>query len=331
MASQEENDKKSVVVCYLQELAAANNKEPFKKKAYLKAIASIQAIEGPLTEASQLKGVSGVGKSIFEKVRGVLEEGVFVEISEKAVENCKDRGVPDSEAAHKAACIQELVRVPSIGQVTAEKLYKEHGIRSLKELQERPELLTDAQRVGLKYVDDIDLRIPRAEMIKHDQFLGEVIREVDPEAEYVIAGSYRRGLASSGDIDLLIKTSKENALADLVAALKKKKYILDDLAQGNSKYMGMSRIKYGRHARRLDMLVMDSKRFPFAVLYFTGSQHFNIMMRKEALKQGYSLSEYGLKKTSDNTFVDTDFTIEEDVFKFLNMPFVEPTKRDMKY
>lgn len=307
------------VVCYLQQLAA-EVKDPFKKRAYKNAIESLRThLNGPLVSADQVKNLPGIGKSIFEKIRGVLEENTFQELSAEAVETCTD---PD-----KSRIIEALTKVPSIGLVTAEKLYHAHNIRSLDDLRKHPELLTDAQKVGLKHVEDIQLRIPRKEMVKHDAFLGEVIKEVDPEATYVIAGSYRRGLESSGDIDLLIQTNKSTTLTDLVALLKKKKYILDDLAHGSSKYMGMAKVKYGRHARRLDILVMDAHRFPFAVLYFTGSQNFNVQMRKEALKKGYSLSEYGLKNEKGEFVTDASFRSEEDIFRFLGMSFVAPMDR----
>jgi DNA polymerase/3'-5' exonuclease PolX len=64
-------------------------------------------------------------------------------------------------------------------------------------------------------------------------------------------------------------------------------------------------------------------------------------MRKIALKKGLSLSEYGFKDTKDiksanaanaanaKNIIDTTDIInsEEDIFKYLDMPYVEPSKR----
>ena len=51
-------------------------------------------------------------------------------------------------------------------------------------------------------------------------------------------------------------------------------------------------------------------------------------MRKIALKKGLSLSEYGFKDNSKNIIDTTDIIhSEEDIFKYLNMEYVEPTKR----
>jgi DNA polymerase/3'-5' exonuclease PolX len=53
-------------------------------------------------------------------------------------------------------------------------------------------------------------------------------------------------------------------------------------------------------------------------------------MRKIALKKGLSLSEYGFKDISNSkNMIDTSDIIhsEEDIFKYLDMTYVEPSKR----
>jgi DNA polymerase/3'-5' exonuclease PolX len=53
-------------------------------------------------------------------------------------------------------------------------------------------------------------------------------------------------------------------------------------------------------------------------------------MRKIALQKGLSLSEYGFKdiKNAKNIIDTTDIIHnEEDIFKYLDMPYVEPSKR----
>ncbi|KAF8299568.1 hypothetical protein TcYC6_0065630 [Trypanosoma cruzi] len=47
-------------------------------------------------------------------------------------------------------------------------------------------------------------------------------------------------------------------------------------------------------ARRLDIRFVEPECFPAALLYFTGSKHFNVVMRAEAIKQNFVLNEYGL-------------------------------------
>jgi DNA polymerase/3'-5' exonuclease PolX len=54
-------------------------------------------------------------------------------------------------------------------------------------------------------------------------------------------------------------------------------------------------------------------------------------MRRIALEKGYSLSEYGIKNNNTKKFIDTADIIntEEDIFKYLAIPYVPPNKRDM--
>jgi DNA polymerase (family 10) len=78
--------------------------------------------------------------------------------------------------------------------------------------------------------------------------------------------------------------------------------------------------------RRLDILVTDEKEYPYALLYFTGSQQFNIAMRNHALAQGYSLNEHGLTPFIAKP-APPPCTAERDIFIFLGLNYVEPRHR----
>ncbi|RNF08364.1 putative mitochondrial DNA polymerase beta-PAK [Trypanosoma conorhini] len=192
--------------------------------------------------------------------------------------------------------------------------------------------LTEAQRLGLKYYRDIMQRIPYEEVRLHEAFLKLRLRKyLGKGYELSICGSYRRRLPTSGDIDVLI-TRKTNGkapaarqkkgkkggtssgervlapqevLAAFVEALKQERYIEATLAQGSTKFMGVSRLKSYNYnagatspklypARRLDIRFVEPECFPAALLYFTGSKNFNVVMRAEAIKQNFVLNEYGL-------------------------------------
>ncbi|KAL9323811.1 hypothetical protein ACSQ67_008668 [Phaseolus vulgaris] len=104
---------------------------------------------------------------------------------------------------------QELVRTISlfgevwgIGPSTAMKLY-EKGHRSLDDLRNDGSL-TNAQKLGLKYFDDIGQRIPRHEVQEMDHILRKAGEDVLHGVAIVCGGSYRRGKATCGDIDIII-------------------------------------------------------------------------------------------------------------------------------
>ena len=50
-------------------------------------------------------------------------------------------------------------------------------------------------------------------------------------------------------------------------------------------------------------------------------------MRTEALKQGYSLSQYNFTDVKTGKIIDENFNSEQDIFKFLGSKYVEPKDR----
>ena len=82
-------------------------------------------------------------------------------------------------------------------------------------------------------------------------------------------------------------------------------------------------------ARRLDLLVIPVEQLPYALLYFTGSQDFNVGFRKEALKKGYTLNEHEMKVTGKVAGAKAvpPFTTEEEVFAFLGIEYKAPKDR----
>ena len=129
-------------------------------------------------------------------------------------------------------------------------------------------------------------------MDKHKKVLEDVAK-LDNKMEVSVVGSYRRGVTSSGDIDILIRHPKDkNMLKPLVETLLKKGYLQDNLSYGTKKYSGVCFLGKGHKSRRIDLLFTTKKEYPFALFYFTGSGSFNVEIRKKATKMGYKLNEY---------------------------------------
>jgi DNA polymerase/3'-5' exonuclease PolX len=93
--------------------------------------------------------------------------------------------------------------------------------------------------------------------------------------------------------------------------------------------MGICRLSSDLPVRRIDILVAEPAYYYFALLYFTGSYNFKIYMRRIALQKGLSLSEYGFKDVKTHKLIDTSENIksEEDIFKYLEIPYIIPDKR----
>jgi DNA polymerase/3'-5' exonuclease PolX len=298
------------------------DKEVWKARAYAKVIKTLKERAAPIESIDDVKGIPGVGDKILDKIKEIIETGHLKKVNAILAEDGDFK------------IIDELMGIHGIGPAKANELVKKDGVRSIEALIARKdELLNDKQKIGLRYYQEIQLRIPRAEMVKHDEFIMEIIKGVDPTLKAVIAGSYRRGEPNSGDIDVLITTSGETKasaqqlIKSIADTMIKKKYIADTLALGDKKCMAVCRLPRYRTHRRIDLMITKPNEFPFAVLYFTGSAQFNVAMRNWALTRGLSLSEYGLKDMKTGEFVTCHFEAEEDIFRYLDLKYVPPVTR----
>jgi DNA polymerase/3'-5' exonuclease PolX len=168
-------------------------------------------------------------------------------------------------------------------------------------------------------------------MAMHETLL---LNALDPRFKAVVVGSYRRGAESSGDIDALFMlpntmTKKEQGtlFLETVQMLKDTEYIVDALAQGPKKFLGYVRLDQDSKARRLDLLMTPEEEFAYAILYFTGSQAFNVAFRRYAQEKGYTINEHTMKPVKEGVADVPPMKTEEDIFAFLGLRYVEPTKR----
>ena len=298
------------------------NKEVFSARAYAKVIAQLKTHDTPITSYEDLKGIKGLGAKMEKKIKEILETGVL-EAAQKA------------KKLYNIDALEALHNIYGVGPAAATALVKA-GYTSIPQLreaiEENPKLLNDKQKIGLKYYEDLLERIPRSEMIEHHRIIQDLKPDTLANYEIKIVGSYRREAATSGDVDVLIrvpdgvnsKTAKNN-LALYVKALVKAGYIKEILALGEHKCMAISKIDVV--ARRLDLLMTPDEEYAYALLYFTGSDRFNVAFRQYALDKGYSLNEHMLSKMRDDIETPPYMKSEKDIFKFIGLRYIEPSKR----
>jgi DNA polymerase/3'-5' exonuclease PolX len=313
-------DHKAFILEALEKLRKKElaNKQPFKARAYAKVLSQIKAHQGPIKSFEDVKAIDGIGKKIHDKLQEIFETGDLHQVH-------------DYDANASMKIFEDLTQIHGVGPVKARELIDQHGIKTVDELAAKPELLNDVQRKGLKYYKDFVQRIPRAEMKKHEKYILGVIKKFGKGIQAAITVSFRREDPSSGDIDCLITGCDEAVFAKIMEKFKTDEYVVDVFAAGNKKVLATCKLlKVGTVFRRVDFMLTHENEYPFALLYFTGSQSFNIAMRNWSLARGLSLSEYGLKKTTgEGDFVDRErFKTEADVFAYLGLKYVEPKNRN---
>ena len=288
--------------------------------------------DNPISNGSQLQEYKGIGPKIAKKVDEIIEHGFLQEAE-------------DARNDHLIKSVELMSEIHGIGPVVAKKLVYDKGILTLNELQKRKDeiqengrpLLDQKMQLGLKYHKSILERIPREEMILHDQFLQKellYLKKKFPETNLKIVGSYRRNKSDSGDIDVLISNTnnQQEVFSNFIQQLKDKNYLMADLAYGEKKYMGVGALSK-RQPRRIDILYTSPEEYPFAQLYFTGSGGFNTVFREFVNSLGYRLNEYSLRHFDPKTkkvgeVIEHNFENEQDIFDFFKLEYIEPEDRE---
>lgn len=302
----------------LRRIAVTETAGVFKARAYASAIKAIQEWATPVYSVADVPPAAkgdGIGKEIRIKINRIIEEGSL--------------DIPAADRA-RATALEAFQGIYGVGPKKAEQLIAA-GYTTIDQIRAaqaaNPKLLNKNQQIGLRYYDDLQLRIPRTEMDAHAAML---MAHKPAALEGVIVGSYRRGAANSGDIDMLIRTADPAvdagaALSEFAAALRAAGYIREVLAHGDHKCLAISQLA-GSPARRLDLLVTPPAEFPFAVFYFTGCDTFNVCVRQKALERGFTLNEHALTHVASGKTVG-GIKSERDIFAALKLVWREPHER----
>lgn len=238
-----------------------------------------------------------------------------------------------------------FLKIHGVGPSTASR-FVANGWLALEDLHAHRSELTRTQQIGLDLYEDLNTKIPRAEVcprvldsacMRKRKDVEKVCRcaggvgigggwlgwpgrllllspdstgrgsasqvsdifavvkrhacEMDSSLVLEVCGSYRRGKPSCGDIDILISHPSggemDGLLARLVRSLTDSGFVThhltspEDVHGSHGKFMGTCRLldrPAARH-RRLDLIATPWVEWGAALLYFTGSAHFNRSMR----------------------------------------------------
>lgn len=297
--------------------ASKEAKDKFRARSYANAIKAIEKCDYEIESGKEALKLSGIGKGIAEKIQEIIDTGSLKQVS--------DLG---EEIVNKTVVIGNFCKIWGVGPAKAEELWKA-GARSVDDVHSHMDLLTTNQKIGLKYFDDLQKRIPRVKVKDLGKKIAHVIEELEKErgwtVERTICGSYRRRVETCGDMDVLLcEESNVEILADIIKRLQELEVLDVTLAIGPTKYMGLAKVDGVMF--RVDMEVIPPVEWPFALLYFTGSGNFNQRQRNVAKEKGYSLSEHGMKDVKTGEYVP-GMKYESDIFKFLGMKYLAPWDR----
>ncbi|XP_034397876.1 DNA polymerase lambda [Cyclopterus lumpus] len=295
---------------------------------YSKAVNALKSYHKPITSYQEACQIPGIGKRMADKIDEIMESGHLRKLDHLG------EAVP---------VLELFTNVWGAGIKTARQWYQQ-GFRTLEDIRTKAHL-SNTQKIGLKHYDDILDRMPREEAAAIEKVLKNAAQAVDPGLVAMACGSYRRGKATCGDVDVLVShpdgKSHKGVFSKLLKSLHDSGFLTDDLVSHEEngeqkKYMGVCRLPGpGHRHRRLDIIVVPYNEFACALMYFTGSAHFNRSMRALAKTKKMSLSEHSLNKDvvrqgSLKVYSGTPITTptEKDVFSLIGIPYRQPHERD---
>ncbi|KAL3467166.1 high-affinity nickel-transport protein-domain-containing protein [Aspergillus heterothallicus] len=200
-------------------------------RAYSTAIAAIAAFPHELRRPSQIIALPGCDHKIAN---------LFAEYRASESGTLSDASALDKDPDLKT--LNEFSEIWGVGAKTARDFYYARQWRDLDDIVEHGwNSLSRVQQIGVKYYDEFLLPIPRSETESIAQTILKHANAVRPSASYdgrgvecVLVGSYRRGKATSHDVDLILTHHDEdvthNLIVDVVASLEKEGWITHTLA-----------------------------------------------------------------------------------------------------
>lgn len=310
-------------------------KDQWRSRSYRTAVAVLKKQTKLISTKEEAMKLRGLGTSMAEKIEEIVETGELLKL-----DNIKND--PFNQT------LKVFNQIYGVGISQASR-WVQAGYKTLEDLKANVKL-TPNQLIGIEHYEDFKTRIPRNEVTALGNIVRTAAATIDCEVSMMIMGSYRRGVDTSGDIDMLItragSTSSQDLLhflLQLVDKLTKQGFLVVALAKprhdGSSKWHGACRLSEENSIwRRIDLLLVPETEMGAALIYFTGDDIFNRSIRLLASRYGMRLNQRGLFKDvirGPNRVKLTDGTLlegasEMKIFEHLGVPWRPPQQRICK-
>jgi DNA polymerase (family X) len=305
----------------LADLMEIGGADSFRIGAYRKAAARIRDTPSSVAQLAldgKAKQLQGIGKTIEAKIVEVVEDGEIHALTKRKTE------VPEEVAI--------FMRLPGLGPKTARRIWQELGITTVAVLQAAAtaQQLRGHAGIGPGTEEKIAAALaqPRATEGPRRALLGttlpklravvEVLREHPAAVKVSLAGSARRMRETVRDLDIIATATDSQALVDYFCSLT---WVVDVAAKGTTKATVVS-----HDGARFDLRVVPPESYGNLLQHFTGSKHHNVALREDAVRRGFSVSEYSISEAESGK--EHCFAQEEDVYRFLGYDWIPPELRE---
>jgi DNA polymerase (family 10) len=299
----------------LLEIESAN---PFRIRAYRNAARILgelgRDVRGMVEKGENLAELPGIGDDLSRKVQEIVTTGTC--------------GLLHKLEGELPPAITELLNIPGLGPKRVRALWQELHVHTLDELQRAaregkiqalPGFGEKTERNILEAVQArarTPGRMLLAVAVQYAEGLAGYLRATPGAKEVVVAGSFRRGRETVGDLDLLVTAATGAPVMQRFAAYDE---VRELLSAGETRASAV--LECGL---QVDVRLVAQESYGSALQYFTGSKAHNIALRSIARERRLKLNEYGVFRGEKRIAGDT----EESVYRTLGLPWIPPELRE---
>ena len=299
---------------------------PFKPRAYERAAMVVEEWETDVEDVYKKEGIKGlmgipsIGKGIAERIEELIKTGKI-----KYYEQLKKR---------TPVKINELTAIEGVGPKIIKRLYKEIGVRTLKDL-EKAALAGKIRKLegfgqkseenilrGINFLRDSGGRFVLGFIMSEVREIEKRISDFPGVKKAIVAGSIRRMKETIGDGDLLVTVASPKTARKVMEFFVNMPEVISVYSHGPTR----SSVKL-KNGMDFDLRVVPEESFGAALQYFTGNKDHNIALRKIAMKKGLKLNEYGIFKIK-NQNAKIKIKNEEEIYKTLGLQWIPPEMRE---
>ncbi|XP_066094664.1 DNA-directed DNA/RNA polymerase mu isoform X2 [Saccopteryx bilineata] len=315
--------------------------------SFCRAASVLKALPFPVTAPSQLQGLPHFGEHSCRVIQELLEHGLCEEVERVRL-------------SERYQSMKLFTQIFGVGIRTADRWYRE-GLRTLDDIREQVQRLTQQQKAGLQHYQDLSTAVQRQDVEALQQVVEAAVGRALPGATVTLAGGFRRGKMQGHDVDFLITHPQDGQEAGLLPRvmcyLEQQGFVLYHQYRHrgdptHSTWQSNTMDTYERSfcifrlprppgaasgelqrpcptwkAVRVDLVVTPISQFPFALLGWTGSKHFEWELRRFSRKErGLWLNSHGLFDPEQKTVFPV--AAEEDIFRHLGLAYLPPEQRN---
>ncbi len=296
------------------ELLEIAGESPFRARAYRRAARVIdglpRSVGTVLAGGGSLSELPGIGKDLAGKICDIVTTGHFELL--------------DSLKKQLPGDLGDMAALPGLGPKRVKLLYDKLNVRSLDDLRR---VLKSGRLAELRGFGPVSAKKLAAALEKPREQKRYRLAVAEAEAEALVAflrnggriavaGSLRRRRETVGDIDVLVTAKDAAAVGGRLVTYDS---VAEVLARGPTRTTVVL-----RSGLQVDVRAVPEASYGAALMYFTGSQAHNILLRGIANEHGWKLNEYGLFSGKRRIAG----AAEEEVYKKLGLAYVPPEMRE---